>query len=70
MFSSVNALNYAFSIYHKLLALNIDYADVRSMTRRFLVFSILTEHHSGSFETRWDRDFKSFDTGEHAKELL
>ncbi len=70
MFSSVNALNFTFSVFHKLLSLGENYADVRQMTRKFLVFSILTEHHSGSFETRWDKDFKSFDTIDGAKSLL
>lgn len=70
MFSSANALNYTFAIFHKLLALGVDYGETRQITRRFLIFSILTEHHGGSFETSWDKDFRSFDTPENIKALL
>ncbi len=70
MFSSANALNYAFAIFHKLLALGADYGDVRQLSRKFMVFSMLTEHHGGSFESNWDKDFKSFDTVDNVKSLI
>lgn len=70
MFSSANALNFAFAIFHKLLALGANYGDIRQLTRKFLVFTLLTEHHGGSFESNWDKDFKSFDTIENAKSLI
>lgn len=70
MFGSANALNFTFAIFQKLLKLTDDYALVRKLTRKFLVFSILTEHHGGSFETRWDADFKRFDSIENVQALM
>lgn len=70
MFSSANLLNFAFVIFQKLLQLTNDYGLVRQLSRKFLIFSILTEHHSGSFETDWDADFKHFDRIENVQNLL
>ena len=70
MFGSANALNFTFAIFQKLLNLTDDYGLVRKLTRKFLVFSILTEHHGGSFETRWDSDFKRFNSIENVQQLM
>lgn len=70
MISSVNAINYAFSIYQKLLGLDADYNDVRRLTRKFLIMTLLTERHGGSFESTWVKDFKSFGDITKVQELL
>lgn len=70
MFNSMNALNYTFAIYHTLLKQTSDFNKVRQLTRKFLLFTILVEHHSGSFETRWEADFKQFDSVVNAETLL
>ncbi len=70
MFNSTNLLNFVFAIYQKLIQITSDYSLVRKLTRKFLVFSILTEHHSGSFETRWDADFKNFTDIDSVQKLL
>lgn len=70
MISSINAINYAFSIYQKLLNLGARYNDVRRLTRKFLVMTLLTERHSGSFESTWVKDFKSFNSIAEVQELL
>jgi len=70
MFNSTNLLNFTFAVFQKVILLSSDYGLIKKITRKLLIFSILTAHHSGSFESKWNADFKYFTSIEKVSELL
>ncbi|MCM6931597.1 DUF262 domain-containing protein [Enterococcus italicus] len=55
---SKNAINYAYAMYLRGKDVGIDDGKLKSLIRRLLVISLLTQRHSGSFESRWTSDFQ------------
>lgn len=55
---SKNAINYAYATYLRGKDVGIDDGKLKSLIRRLLVISLLTQRHSGSFESRWTSDFQ------------
>ncbi len=59
MINSKNVLNFAYALYLKL-QMEGSYPDgeIKRIVRRWLVMSLLTGRHSGSFETTWEADLR------------
>ena len=55
-----NAINYTYAVYLRGKELEVADASLKSLIRRLLVLTLLTERHSGSFESTWSSDFKEF----------
>lgn len=62
MLTSRNAVNFAYALFLKLSEdKELNDFQRRKVVRRWFVLSMLTERGSGSFETRFERDFREFD---------
>ena len=55
---SQNAINYSYAMYLRGKDLGVDDAKLKSLIRRLLALSLLTQRHSGSFESTWTSDFQ------------
>nr|WP_242703888.1 DUF262 domain-containing protein [Enterococcus sp. 669A] len=55
---SQNAINYAYAMYLRGKDVGVEDGNLKSLIRRLLVISLLTQRHSGSFESRWTADFQ------------
>lgn len=68
--TSQNALNYAYAMYLRGKDIGTDDGKLKSLIRRLLVISLLTQRHSGSFESRWTSDFQRINTPEDLIEFV
>lgn len=68
--TSQNALNYAYAMYLRGKNIGTDDGKLKSLIRRLLVISLLTQRHSGSFESRWTSDFQRINTPEDLIEFV
>lgn len=71
MIRSQNALNFAYIVYLKLRAKNVEPALIETYVRKWFVYSILTGRYSGSSESMFDFDIKQIENktfGEYLKE--
>ncbi len=64
---SKNAINYTYAMYLRGKDLGVDDSKLKSLVRRLLVISLLTQRHSGSFESRWTSDFQKINSPENLK---
>lgn len=55
---SGNAINYAYAMYLRNKDIGVPDAKLKSLIRRLFIISLLTERHSGSFESQWTSDFQ------------
>lgn len=70
MIGSMNALNFAFALYLRLRQDNsLAEGERARIVRRWLVMSLLTGRHSGSFESTWEQDIRRI-TAQGAAEYL
>ncbi|MDR0915592.1 MAG: DUF262 domain-containing protein [Oscillospiraceae bacterium] len=67
---SQNAINYAYAMYLRNKYLGVDDAKLKSLIRRLFIISLLTERHSGSFESQWTSDFQKMKTISSLEELV
>src|SRR4051812_14356313 len=59
MIGSKNALNFAYALYLRLRAdETITEGERKRIVRRWFVMSMLTQRHSGSFESTWEQDIR------------
>ena len=65
-----NAINYSYAMYLRNKSLGIDDAKLKSLIRRLFVISLLTERHSGSFESRWTSDFQKMQAADSLEDLV
>src|SRR3954453_19292324 len=57
MIGSKNALNFAYALYLRLRAdETMTEGERKRIVRRWFVMSMLTQRHSGSFESNWEKD--------------
>lgn len=62
MINSTNALNFAYALYLRLRGdTEMNEGERKSIVRRWLVMTLLTGRHSGSFETTWEQDIRRID---------
>lgn len=69
LFSSVNAVNFAYALFLIMRAEGASDSEVSSVVRRWLVMVLLTGRASGSFETAFERDLDRIDRYGAAKTL-
>lgn len=73
MIRSKNALNFAYSLYLRLREdPSMSEGERKRIVRRWLVLSLLTGRHSGSFESTWEQDIRRIGTqgaAEYLKQL-
>lgn len=69
LFSSVNAVNFAYALFLIMRAQGASDSEVNSVVRRWLVMILLTGRASGSFETAFERDLDRIDRQGAAKTL-
>ena len=67
---SQNAINYAYAMYLRNKHLGVDDANLKSLIRRLFIISLLTERHSGSFESQWTSDFQKMHTVDSLEDLV
>jgi len=67
---SQNAVNYTYAMYLRNKSLGVDDALLKSLIRRLFIISMLTERHSGSFETTWTADFQRMEGKDSLEELV
>ena len=67
---SQNAINYAYAMYLRNKNLGISDTKLKSLIRRLLIISLLTERHSGSFESVWTSDFQRMQSTDSLEELV
>jgi len=68
--TSQNALNYAYAMYLRGKDIGINDGKLKSLIRRLFVISLLTQRHSGSFESRWTADFQRINTPDDLIEFV
>lgn len=61
---SQNAINYSYAMYLRGKDVKVEDGKLKSLIRRLLVISLLTQRHSGSFESRWTADFQRIEDPE------
>ena len=59
---SQHVLNFAYALYLLLRSKKIDQSIIEKLVRRWIVISMLTQRYSGSPESQFDADIKSFDS--------
>jgi hypothetical protein len=65
-----NAINYSYAMYLRNKNLGVGDTKLKNLIRRLFVISLLTERHSGSFESRWTSDFQRMQTSDSLEELV
>jgi len=65
-----NAVNYSYAMYLRNKNLGVDDAILKNLIRRLFVISLLTERHSGSFESQWTSDFQKMQTVNSLEDLV
>lgn len=70
MVGSKNALNFAYALYLRLRQdSTMSEGERKQVVRRWFVMSMLTQRHSGSFESTWEQDIRRI-AGQGAREYL
>jgi hypothetical protein len=67
---SKNAINYAYAMYLRNKELEVPDTKLKSLIRRLLVISLLTNRHSGSFESQWTKDFQNMNSSNALEEFV
>jgi uncharacterized protein with ParB-like and HNH nuclease domain len=67
---SQNAINYSYAMYLRGKDLAVADAKLKSLIRRLLVLSLLTQRHSGSFESIWTSDFQRIRQADALEEFV
>ena len=67
---SQNAINYVYAMYLRNKNFGVPDAKLKSLIRRLLIISLLTERHSGSFESVWTSDFQKMQNADSLEELV
>ena len=67
---SQNAINYIYAMYLRNKSIGVGDAKLKSLIRRLFIISLLTERHSGSFESLWTSDFQKMQNIDSLEELV
>lgn len=57
-----NAINYVYAMYLRGRDIKVEDSSLKSLIRRLFVLTLLTQRHSGSFESIWTADFQKINS--------